>query len=103
MDSRTARIPSPWPWQAQVDGEEQRVSVQRSSSMAELLEALDLSDSTHEVAGRPRAGRRPGRGAEVWCDGRYESGLRPEWTAEQAQLFRYREQVRIRRFATVVD
>ena len=54
MDSGSARIPEPWPWQVRVEEQEQRVSVQRSSSMAELLEALGLSDSTHEVAGEPK-------------------------------------------------
>ena len=60
---------------------------------------------------------------EVWCDanGKHESTLKPNWTAKQAavisidssllsplfvfqaDLFKYREQVQVRRFATIVD
>ncbi|CAE7198747.1 unnamed protein product [Symbiodinium natans] len=87
-----ARIPQPWQWDVRVVGQEarQRVPVRAETTMSDILEVLGLSDSTHEV---------------VWCQdsGKHERVLQPGWTALQADLFRYQNQVFVRRFATMVD
>jgi hypothetical protein len=51
FSSCRAKIPDGWPWRVQVQGqaEPMEVLVRRESTMAELLEQLKLSESTHEV------------------------------------------------------
>lgn len=89
VDTRRARIPEPWPWNVEVVGQgTEQIQVHGTSTMSQLLELLKLSDSTHEV---------------VWRDAKHEYTLQPAWTARQADLFRYREHVVVRRFATIVD
>ncbi|CAE7241653.1 unnamed protein product, partial [Symbiodinium pilosum] len=86
-----ARIPQPWSWDVLVVGQaKQTVQVRADTKMADVLQGLGLSDSTHEV---------------VWCQegGSHERVLQPNWTAVQADLFRYRDQIVVRRFATLVD
>ena len=90
-EAKRAKIPEPWKWQVEIIGEgAEMIEVRRDSTMSELLEKMKLSDSTHEV---------------VFCDpnGKHEISLKPDWTAQQADLFRYRDQVQVRRFASIVD
>eukprot|EP00933_Yihiella_yeosuensis_P064839 TRINITY_DN68376_c0_g1_i1.p1 TRINITY_DN68376_c0_g1~~TRINITY_DN68376_c0_g1_i1.p1 ORF type:complete len:217 (-),score=34.95 TRINITY_DN68376_c0_g1_i1:54-704(-) len=92
-NERKARIPQPWSWDVRVeDGEAstRRVSVKADTTMAEVLTALDLSTTTHEVVWRQD-------------DGAHERSLQASWTAQQADLFRYSKQIVIRRHATMID
>lgn len=88
--SRKAKIPQPWQWDVQVDEQEgrQRVPVEADTPLLELLTRLGLTTSTHEL---------------IWSQGGHERVLQPTWTARQTDLFRYAQQIRVRRFATIVD
>lgn len=83
--SRRARIPQPWQWDAKIQGEAapRRVAVEAEFTMAELLARLGLSKDTHEVVWQ-----QPG--------GSHERALNAEWTARQADLFRYASQISVR-------
>jgi len=88
-----ARIPQPWQWEAKIHDDltaaggaprVQRTAVQASTTMGELLQQLGLGAGLFDI---------------VWQQegGSHTQILQPNWTAQQADLFRYANNITVRR------